>query len=329
MVAALFMACSQNDEMTLPETDGGKEYTVSLNMTPEVANIETGQIPMSKAGNGTEDLYIIKIYKKHKNDHLYSYHSHGIFNRKEQLTLTMRENYTYNFYVTMIKNYRDELYNATDSTFYWLHLSTRKQFKIENKLVSTEEYPDPEEYFHMYEKEGKGAITYYHSHMYRYYGRLLDYTPVENGSIDIDLYLALTGMKFEVEGLTHGKLTFNGPTYNIGTTTQTSYTLTKDTTLYWEWNCSPEYAYQGANGDPSYIYYYNNSEFDMKWTGEDGTTININSPSVYVYRLKYATYKLTLKQGSTMNGTISVSNVDSKVTAMEAGDSYSATTQIP
>ena len=162
------------------------------------------------------------------------------------------------------------------------------------------------------------------------YGRLWENSsPVENGSIDIDLYLALTGIKFEVEGLTHGKLTFNGPISTIGTPTNTSYTLTKDTTLYWEWNCSPEYAYQGANGDPSYIYYYNNSEFNMKWTGEDGTTININSPSVYVYRLKYATYKLTLKQGSTINGTISVSNVDSKVTAMEAGDSYSASAKIP
>ena len=314
LFAVAFLACSSNNEPQtvepqVPDAPQTEEtyHTVSLDFVKELADIEVTDEPITKAEAGTEDLYVINVYSKPASGGNYTDYAYGMFNKKEGLTVNLLEGNLYQFKVTLVKNYREVLAMATDSTTYW---SSYSFSKIDNKINMgswTHDYYYAGVYY-LYQPEGNSYASYSHPILDRYYGLLSDYVPVENGKIAIDLYRVVFGARVEVAGLTEGSLTFqmtNAPTIAIHADS-----------LY-----VPDNIYQLSNLSDVVDFVAQESEqtelvgVDVEWTNADGSrTIKIYSGYVTVTRLKRTIFKITLKEGVVTKGDVGFSMEEATLT---------------
>lgn len=304
LFAAAFMACSSNgepktEEAQLPDVTQpeGTYHTVSLDFVKELADMEVTDEPITKAEAGTEDLYVINVFSKPASGGNYAQYAYGMFNKKEGMTVNLLDGNLYQFQVTLVKNYREVLARATDSTTYW----GRSSFsKIDNKInIGSWEY----RYYDasgsdLYVPERNSYSSYYRPILDRYYGELSDYEPIENGKIAIDLYRVVFGARVEVTGLTEGTLTF-------GMSSAPTITIRADSVYV------PDNMYQLSNVSDVIRFVAQGKEqteyfnVNVDWTNADGSrTIKIYSGDITVTRLKRTIFKITLKEGVVTKGDV-------------------------
>ena len=213
--ASLFACCSPEEpemnENKIPETPEATEdtqddeyCTVSLNLKLEDVDIDISQEPLTKAVEvDSNDLLVVNIYERTPTVN-YQQFAYGTFNRLENLQLTLKKGNTYQFKVTFVKNAKQYLRWLNDSTYYW-HASNTSA-KLLNRVVlgswnNTNYLAEENEiYLSAYNE------VFWHPILDRYYGQNMNYSPTENGSINIDLRRIIVGIKFNITGLTTGKL---------------------------------------------------------------------------------------------------------------------------
>lgn len=300
LFAAAFMACSSNDEpkteeaqlpdVTQPE---GTYHTVSLDFVKELTDMEVTDEPITKAEAGTEDLYVINVYSKSASGGSYGQYAYGMFNKKEGMTVNLLDGNLYQFQVTLVKNYREVLAEATDSTTYWRNWG---RSRIANK-INIGSWDSDFYGASQYNLRAPGG-SYSRPILDRYYGELSDYEPIENGKIAIDLYRVVFGARVEVTGLTEGSLTFSmdyAPTITI-----------RADSVY-----IPDNMYQLYHVSDVVTFVAQGKEqtegmgVNVEWTNADGSrTIKIYSGTVTVTRLKRTIFKITLKEGVVTKGDV-------------------------
>lgn len=210
-LVALVWSCSSDsegepsDNSNNPPSNETKEYIVSLGMIGEILDIE--ESPLTKAIG--KDLYGVNVYSKTEKSSYLPY-AYGVFSDKSLMKIKLLDGYTYKFEVRMIKdvvNYQggNVNYPYFNKHFY---LETMAYVRESNAFTYSDKYiynisqridrtsSSPEDYGDDLRDKS-------------YYGRLEDYTPIEDGSISINMKIAYFGIKFIAEDLSEGHLSIN------------------------------------------------------------------------------------------------------------------------
>lgn len=209
--AMLFVSCSNElqEEQSTPKT-----YTVSLGVKGEILDVI--QTPLTKSGENN-NLYGIQVYSSEKpsdEDIAYNKYAYGLFDDITKAEITLIGGYSYEFVCTMIINGKN-LITKSDDNYYAAPFG--------NTLTNTFTITTQASLSGLHEgysvlSNGKG---YNYPNVDRYYGRIKNYTPIDNTPICIDMERTVFGVKFVAEGLTEGKLKIvmeNAPELYINST---------------------------------------------------------------------------------------------------------------
>lgn len=286
LIGVLFSCGGSGEEELNPEepdvNSEPKEYIVSLGMTGE---IEVSESPLLGRAS-SDDLYGIQVYSISPTSISPSCYAWGIFDDKSKMQIKLLSGYKYNFQATMIKNGKklissnDGLYSAPFNDFLTNEFSYEGAMSgVQNGMACLE----PE------------GMYYHHPNIDRYYGEIEDYSPIENGSISIDMKRVVYGLKFVADGLTEGKLKISvvgSPdlyiTHGENNEIESIFSL----------------ANGGANGSKWIADDYSEIiEVSVTWEKSDGTDVQIiKSNNVTVKRKYMTTITIKVKDSSVNNG---------------------------
>ena len=200
---AFFVACGEGTLIDVPsEQIEPKSYTVSFGM---VGEITVENAPLSKAS--PDDLYGIQVYSKTATGtDYYTACAYGLFDDKSKMTINLLEGYIYKFHATMVVDGKN-IISFYDSGYSKPFTVQHQDIKLENKFIwSANEMDNGLRAGYSYIKEADGFGAYYRPFTDRYYGEIMDYTPIKNGNIDLNMKRVVFGVKFVADGLSEGKL---------------------------------------------------------------------------------------------------------------------------
>lgn len=220
----LYIGCSNVED--IPEQKSEQEpesYTISLGV---------GDGTQSRASDGT--IYGINVYfDKEKDGVQNDIYAYGLFDDQSKMTLTLLSGYKYKFKCSAVKDGKSKLYYGTYGNNVYsgyaapFQTAAKSSTMLENKFIT-------------------GATTYlsglgsgtavlksgdtsYTSVSYpsieRYYGEVADYTPVQNGKVNIPLKKTYFGSRLIVKGDLGGVVTIS---CKIGSTQIWSVSTTEE-----------------------------------------------------------------------------------------------------
>ena len=205
----LFSTSCSSDDVVTPDSQEPKEYTVSFNLVGDITDVT--QTPLSRAYSG--DLYGIQIYSKSKHGGAeYIPYAWGLFDKVDNLKVTLAGGYYYKFVCTYINDGGWKIFGPTEYDSPTDVAYTPYGAPFSKKLTNVFTRSETDEMNGL----GKGMSHFliddeYWNFAYldrpeseRYYGEVTDYVPSENGSIFIDMKYTVFGCYFKVEGLSEG-----------------------------------------------------------------------------------------------------------------------------
>ena len=319
LLAATLFACSSEDgtfESNQPQNNpapAGKYYSVALDLQGEVADFTVSQEPLTKVeGEPTNDLYVINVYSKPANGGSYTQYAYGTFDRTGGMVVNLLEGNLYRFQVTLVKDAKDKLYWANDSTYHWWN-SACDGTVLNRFIIQTwnhNEYGATQ--IRIFLKDYNDS--YWRPILDRYYGEVTDYEPVENGKIAVDLYRGVFGARVNVTGLEEGQLNFR-------VTDAPEIVISADS-LY-----TPDNMYQLYNFTDVVEFVERGEEqtesigLAVTWTNAAGDrTVNIYSGYFTATRLKRTIFNVTLRQGAMNPGDMEFNIVQEDITDGETID---------
>lgn len=197
LLPVLFLAAACGKESPLPENqeEEGKTYKVTLKFGGEITAEDS---PLTRT-DASDMLMGICIWKGT------SYFGGGLFDTMDNITVNLLAGSQYKFKCTMIKNGK-QLFRSYSNTLNECYYSFPNYYNY-TYLKNSIYYHDisPTDYTG-YQMNNTIDIASAYISSDRYYGEVMNYTPVENGTIDIDLKHTVVGVKYKISGLTDGTL---------------------------------------------------------------------------------------------------------------------------
>lgn len=199
-LSILLLSCSKDEtENDKKPNDDSNMVTVSLGMTGDILEVE--ETPLSKATE-TADIYGVQIYSSPKDEDNYQPYGYGIFIDKSKMQVKLFKDRKYKFEMTVFPDgkigndeYGKYALTGYRAPFANTHITDSIKYG-ENELgqlsKSSIGIKDDDSYY-----------TWNHPTIDRYYGKLADYIPTENSTINIDLKRVVAGLTFNVKGLTN------------------------------------------------------------------------------------------------------------------------------
>lgn len=199
-LSILLLSCSKDEtENNKKPNDDNNMVTVSLGLTGDILEVE--ESPLSKAVE-TADIYGVQIYSSPKNEDNYQPYGYGIFIDKSKMQVKLFKDRKYKFEMTVFPDGKIE---KDDNRIYAI-TGYKGPFISDVNIADSIEYNNEYELGRLGESEvsiedGKGYSK--HHTIDRYYGKLIDYTPSENNTANIDLKRVVAGLTFNIKGLTN------------------------------------------------------------------------------------------------------------------------------
>lgn len=205
-ISILLLSCSkdetENDKK--PNDDDNNMVTVSLGLTGDILEVE--ETPLSKAVE-TADIYGVQIYSSPKDEDNYQPYGGGRFIDKSKMQVKLFKDRKYKFEITVFPNgeYRKEE-NGRISACTGIRIpmgadgddiaDSIRYFNYEiGQLSGSNVHATVRDLYTSYEADlNRNRID-------RYYGKLTDYIPTENGSVNVDMKRVVAGLTFIVKGL--------------------------------------------------------------------------------------------------------------------------------
>jgi len=316
------IACNEReltDASDRPHTEEGKFYTVSLGMKSVDGELHVQQQPLSKAGETSNDLWWIQITAVTENGDEFPW-AYGVFDRTDSMNVKLAEAYTYTIEASYIKNGADKLAQIDG---FWLHPISEK-YNIEYRDYVTGEFVTPYYYsgdsitttnrfiITKYKtvspneisilQETQDSVWLFYDEIPdidRYYGGIINYKPVENGKISLNMYRMRMGYRITVQPFSTGSLVVNFLDRRDtipASSTVTSWGREMQFPYNWEgirfygFENSPGYGqeyFREICGGP-YLYVY--------WISPDGKEIiPVYSDYIYMYRLQRTLIDINVK----------------------------------
>ena len=202
----LIAACNKQEE---PQNTPQEEiYTINISTSGEFS---TADSPLTKTGDASNYLYAIRFIKIASNPVLNETFALGLFDSTEGISVNLVAGEQYIVQATLIKNGKELL--TTDSQgryndYVISNMQLTNSFFYHYRRGIIIDYPSfSYDYSNLNTSVGRdgnvGKVTYQYD---RYYGEIASYTPVVNGTINIELKHVAYGLKYKVVGLTDGSL---------------------------------------------------------------------------------------------------------------------------
>ncbi|WP_455499436.1 hypothetical protein [Butyricimonas virosa] len=273
---------SGEDELNPEEPDVNgepKEYIVSLGMTGE---IEISESPLLGRAS-SDDLYGINVYYKAPNSSNYHSYASGVFDNKSGITIKLLEGYKYRIEATMIVNGKNVTPYYEKNVPFAQKLTN--QFSYNTNCLGVE----------------RGAVYmpefkyYLRPNIDRFYGKINEYIPEEEGEISIDMKRVVFGAKYIAENLTEGKIIIEMP---------------GSPTLYIECGVNNEIEEIFTFSNEGYIgilYWDSDDYFEtipvtISWEKADGAIVPLVSQDITFKRKTLTTITIKVKDSSVNNG---------------------------
>ena len=320
LIGVIAIACSR--EVLNPENvevqnpmfpDDVKMYEVTLDMKNVDGDLTVGTELLSKADDGSNDLWWFQIYYKPETGGGFTPYAYGVFERLENMTVRLAEGYVYDIYANWIRDGKNKLYQRGDTAwcapvaYAGTSVVTTNSFVFSSRDLATN-LTDA----HLYERNSPTDNYYYDYYgsdypmIDRYYGVVKDYIPVEGGKVAINMYRMQMGYRIEAQPFESGKLVVEfldwRDTIFAGAEIQT---IERDMQYSDSW-----YSINGQEevGVMSY-----NAPLDITWISDDGREVIIYNEDVIVQRLKRTILKISLKQVDSHENAIEFTTEDVEV----------------
>lgn len=258
LLAAILCSCSKEGT---PVQEEDKFYTVSLNFN---GDITTADSPLTR-GTATDDLYGLVVWQDG------SFFGGGLYDNVENMKVRLQSSKKYKFVVTAVKNGKNVLYMDMEDEYSYPFPG----MKLLNKLDCGSNYGNWFQYGTSQMKDGK---EYSNPETDRFYGEVDNYTPTENGVVNMDLKRTAFGLQYKVSGVSDGKVTV---------------TIKKDHEIFFrESNITTDY----TSEEKVITFYYVGSAWlyadnytdkvtvSASWTRGNGITQDLGSKEVVVKR---------------------------------------------
>lgn len=196
-MAALFLASCEKavvDEDTSEVS--GETVNVSLSLGGEY--IHTTEGPLSRAAN-PDVVYGLNVYARKDGTTTYSKYAYGLFDDVSKMQVTLRKGYQYRFECTITHNDEDQVYHAEN-------LYSAPFLNSDGEMAQQTQLDNQFHYSSVTNLSGlQSGVTNVsetdianYPRMYRYYGKLEDYSPSADGTVSISLKRAVFGLRFKV-----------------------------------------------------------------------------------------------------------------------------------
>lgn len=267
-VAAICLLCGCSKDDVVEEQSVPKEYTVSLKFNGE---IETEDSPLTRTETASTDLYGVQVYKDGRG------FAYGLFDNVNDMNLNLLSGSKYKFVVTLIKDGKNIIYSDVRGRY-------AEPFNIAgNSYVigcSNCFYYGVSSFSSL----GVGRIAVGENWKMAcpeadwYYGELDNYTPMENGVVNIELKHTVFGLRYEVSGVTDGTVTIK--------------IENSDRTFFNKADITSDYTSDGSifafyDIRSSWLYadnYTENLTVSVKWVRGIGITQDLGSKSIQIKR---------------------------------------------
>lgn len=180
-------SCNKN----VIEEGNQTSYVVSLSL---IGDVSMTTEPLTK-GTSTNDLYGINVYyNADKGNEITNVYACGLFDNVDDMTITLLSGYKYKFQCTLIKDGKTRIQQGSTPGWY----AAPFQMQLGNAFVMGQRITG----ISSSECDIVGSSTSRQTkELDRFYGELTDYVPVQNETIDIDLYRVSFGVKLIIIGL--------------------------------------------------------------------------------------------------------------------------------
>lgn len=212
---AILMSCSKEKTPSevkpqpQPQPVETKKYTVSFSMAGEVTLTSD---PLTKAS--TNDVYGINVYyDKNKDGNINAAYAYGMFDNVASMKIELLEGYKYKFECTLVKDAKTKLEKSNVGKF-------EAPFGqiLENKFVTGGNVSMSGIKSGKARLKGSSKDTNIPP-LDRYYGETTNYTPAQNGTVQIELTRCVFGARFIVTGVVEGTLNASWNDWTVSTTT--------------------------------------------------------------------------------------------------------------
>ena len=299
-VFLLGFGCNKTDEQQ------PREILVSVKCGGEILDVSVSDLTKSS----DSDIYGIQVYSWPENGNYgenkpYAY---GLFSSLENLTIKLLEGYKYRFVATVVIDGKDRISHDAGGYSYPFYFTPGGSSNLLSSFVySSDKYLSGL-------RDGLSICTYggtvssfSHPNVDRYYGELREYTPVENGTISIDLKRTAFGIKVVATDLTEGSLSvkiYDAPEILVTyPDTENEEILTfKD--VYSAWDKDE---------------YKESIQVSFSWIKADGVVVPIKTDSFDFYRNKKTNITIKIGTNSSIDNGITVNKED---TPIGEGGSY-------
>lgn len=276
---AMFMASCSNEEIATPEQEA--EYvTVNLGVTGEYLDLSDS--PLATRTTTTTDTYGINVYTVTGSGT--EQYACGLFTSLENVNIKLLKNQKYKFEVGIYVNdmvtlegdeYRSV--NRGEEINENFHYGTNRSVENFMAMTSTKEY----DYF---------------------YGELTDYTPTDNGTVEIGTKRTVYGAHYIAEGLNEGTLNI----VTRGISASHSVNLTAANPEYNGIYCFSEIrsAWFGSAGPVQPVNYYTTKQLTIKWTKDDGSETPLGTFDVTFRRNVKTKIRIKVTDPGVQNGIV-------------------------
>jgi hypothetical protein len=264
-IAAICLLCGCSKDDVVEEQSVPKKYTVSLKFNGE---IETEDSPLTRAETASTDLYGIQVSQGN-----YSY-AYGLFDNPNNIKLNLLSGNKYKFEVSLIKDGKNAVYSYMDKYY--------QPFKVSGSPIACSNYFSYNR--NRFTSLGVGEISTSTSNSVIlpevdwYYGELDNYTPIENGVVNIELKHTVFGLRYEVAGITDGivKVEIKYGSRIFFNKTDITSDYTSDGKIFAVYDIRSGWLYADN--------YTEKVTVDVKWVRDIGITQDLGSKSIQVKR---------------------------------------------
>lgn len=284
---AMFMSSCSNEEIATPEQEA--EYvTVNLGVTGEYLDLSNS--PLATRTTTTTDTYAVSVYTVEGNQE--QAYASGLFTSLQNVNIKLLKGKKYKFTVGIYVNDQlslggPDINNNTD--FYspnWMNY-------VNNEFS----------YGYIGGYGSPNACGYEYDF---FYGELTDYSPIENGTVEIATKRTVYGAHYIAEGLTEGTLNIDVKSkyyislYNVELTSNAS-----------EYNGIYRFSHirdawygtlEKAEEPP--VNYYTTKQLTIKWTKDDGSETPLGTFDVTFKRNVKTKIRIKVTDPGVQNGIV-------------------------
>ena len=281
LIATLMCVACSNEEIA-PEEQDAKYVTVDLGVTGEY--LKVSESPLGTRTSTTTDTYGIRVSAV-SGESVQLYAS-GLFTSLENVKIKLLDGQKYKFEVAI---YVDDKVTLDQNGIY------NSNYYSENRSC-----PITNDFIY-----GSGYVGDINEHGFKhdsYYGVLDNYTPTENGMVEIATKRVVYGAHFIAEGLTEGNLNIIVGK-DFGYLVNLTPTNLEDNNIYTFLNYQQAWFGTYKTAD-ELVEYYTTTPLTIRWTKDDGSVTPLGTFNVTFKRNIKTTIVIKVEDPSQQNGIV-------------------------